>query len=466
MGSGDPEFNVRVTDDLMRVLLDCKIPSGNLDPLVTDIEMELVSLNIAEPLDRDEIEQRIRNAAEDTSRLVNEVLVEGRKPVPPQDEAIEWAQDYFSSGFTVNEKTGAVDYRQPAAKPTVEDGQLVARLIPSKEGQEGFDVFGNSIPVEQPKRMFIHAGPNIRMEEKEDGVYFYAESAGRVRWASNALAVDEVYHIPNDVGLETGHITHPGSILIDGDVLAGSRIEAGGDVEVKGTVEAADIRASGDLKVHDGITGTGNQGIRVKGGVHAKFILEADIEAGESIVVEREAVQSTLKTRGSLMMPGGRLVGGAVTALGGIYLREAGSDGHVATRLTAAKDFCLEERLSAVKTQIFQLSRNLERINKKVGPLMQRENALSQKQREAAHKLLAAAGGIEGEIERLRNKLDEIEEDSRERTKPRIYIGSRLFPETTLQIKMWNLKAKDTHDGPLRAGLMGKQVVLLPADGP
>jgi uncharacterized protein (DUF342 family) len=329
--SEHPEFNLRVTDDGMAVLLDCTIPDEGLDSLLTWIEAELTSLNVANPPTREQLEQGIRHAAEKGSSLVNEVILEGERPIPPQDGAIEWTQDFFSSGFAVDEKTGAVDYRRRVEHLTVEAGQLLACVTPPKDGEDGCDVFGRPIPAGNPKPAQLYPGSNVRVDEKEDGVYFYAVSNGRLRWVSNLLAVDEVFHIPESVGLATGDVAHPGSVLIGGDVLAGSRIEAGGDVEVNGTVESADIQAGGNLYVHGGITGLGNQSIKVKGNVNAKYILEASIDANENILVEREVVQSTLRTRGSLTMPRGRLVGGAVTALGGIVLREAGSDGLVPT---------------------------------------------------------------------------------------------------------------------------------------
>jgi uncharacterized protein (DUF342 family) len=446
----------------MAALLDCTVPNEGLDSLLTCIEVELISLHVANPPTREQLEQWMRHAAEKGSSLVNEVLLEGKRPIPPQDGTIEWTQDFFSSGFAVDEKTGAVDYRRRVEHLTVETGHLLARVTPPKDGEDGCDVFGRPIPAGNPKPERLCAGPNVRVDEKEDGLYFYATSKGRLRWASNILAVDEVFHILGSVGLATGHVSHPGSVLIGGDVLAGSSVEAGGDVEVNGTVESADIQAGGNLHVHGGITGLGSQSIKVKGSVNAKFILEASIEANENIIVEREVVQSTLRTRGSLMMPRGRLVGGAVTALGGIVLREAGSDGLVPTLLIAAEDYALEDKLFQVKSQIGKLTRNLEKIHKKVDPLTSRATALNPKLRAAVEKLLAAAHEMEGEIERLRSELAEIGKDSRDRTKPRIYIRGKLFPETTLRIKTWSLEVKEEHSGSLRAGLMGSRIVLLP----
>ena len=89
--------------------------------------------------------------------------------------------------------------------------------------------------------------------------------------------MDEVYHVPGNVDIETGHIKHPGAVLVDGDVLAGARVEADGDIEVRGTVEASYIHTGGSLTVHGGIAGMGEGTVKAAGSVYAKYILEADM---------------------------------------------------------------------------------------------------------------------------------------------------------------------------------------------
>ncbi len=458
-------LNVRITDDHMAVLMDLTAAPEDPQSLLSQIELEMRVLGVSNIPPHEELAERLRRAGKDAEGLLNVVLLEGQPPVPPEDGRIEWTQDFFSAGFAVNEQTGAVDYRQPAAQLAVESGQLLAKVIPPTEGRDGRDVYGRPAAARKPNRALIFAGPNVRVEEKDDGSYFYAQKGGRIRWASNTLAVDEVYHIPRSVGLQTGNIKHPGSVLIEGDVSAGSRVEADGNIEVNGTVEAADLRAGGNLRVHGGITGMGEQAIRVDGGVRAKYVMEADIEAGEDIVVEREILQSKIRTRGALIMRGGRLVGSQATALGGIVLEEAGSKGCVATTLIAAEDYCLDERLAEVRKQISALERTLERIHKKVKPLLPRKSLLSPGQREAMAKLLAAAAEMEKEIPQLSRRLEKIEEDSRARTKPHIYIMKMLHPETTLRIKATSLHITETISGPLRAAPSGKKLVLAPIGG-
>jgi hypothetical protein len=304
----------------------------------------------------------------------------------------------------------------------------------------------------------------VRAERKEDGIFYYSKTKGRARWASNTLSVDEIYRIPGSVGMETGNINHPGAIVVEGDVLAGSRVEAAGDIEVMGTVEASDISAGGNLTVRRGITGTGNDPIKVHGSVHAKFILEAQVEADEDIVVESEIIQSSVKTRGALTMPAGRLVGGSAMALGGIAIGQAGSGGLVPTLLIAAEDYCLNEKVSRIKIEMPKLTRNLEKIHKTVDPLMAREKALSPNQREAATELLARASEMETEIGKLRGEMEQANEESRTRAKPRIFITRKVFPETTLRIMNRSLSIAEAVNGPVQAGLKGARVVLLSTD--
>jgi len=457
------DLSLRVTDDRMKVLLDCRVPEDDLDSLVTRLEVELMSLDIADPPKRAELEQTLRHAAENGSRLKNEVLVEGTAPTPPQDGTIEWAQDFFRTGFAVDGRTGAIDYRERMDHLAVEEGQLLARTIHPEKGQNGIDVHGTPVPVRKPRPVRLKIGPNVRKEAGEDADSYYSEAKGRIRWASNTLAVDDIYRIEGNVGLETGNIKHTGTVVVDGDVLVGSRIEAEGDVEVMGTVESADIVAGGNFTVHGGITGLGEGRIKVGGSICAKFILEADMEAGEDIVVEKEVIQSILKARGALSMPAGRVIGGSVTVLGGIEIGQAGSEGHVPTVLVAAEDYSYEQEQAKRQVKIVSLNKSLEKIHKTIDPLMAREKLLSAQQREAATELLARASEMEMTIEEFRTEKEEIEEDSHKRAKPRIQIRRKVYPETTLRIKKWSLLLREEVSGPLRAGLMGKRVALLPA---
>ena len=460
LDEGRKEFHLHVANDGLVVLLDCTVSGQEIEGLLTRIKNELSSLGVANPPTHEQLEGLLRRAARRGVPLANEVLAQGETPVPPKDGILTWTLDFFGAGFGVDEKTGSVDYRQRDKNRVVEKGQLLARLAHPEEGQPGCDVFGNSIPTRSPKKDPICAGSNVRVEEKSDARCFFADIDGRIRFTGGTLAVDDVYTIHGDVCMGTGHINHPGALVVEGDVLAGFKVHAEGNIEIRGIVEPADIQAGGDLIVHGGITGAEGQSIKVWGSVEAKYILDADIEAGGDIVVKSEIIHSTLKTRGAVVMPAGRLIGGEVSALGGVVVGQAGSDAHVPTLIVAAEDHGLAEKLHTKQKEIESLVESWKKIHEKVDPLMSREETLTPKQKDIATELLENASKMEEETARLRTEMEGIKAESRERAKPLISIRNKLYSETTLRIKEVALLVDETCHGPVQARLRHGKIVL------
>ena len=246
------KFNLRVAKDNMAVLLDWDIPADNLDQLVEDISSELESLGIKDPSDKEQLKKKLRRVADGNPHLADFILIEGKPPTSPQHGRVDWAGDFFDTGFVVDTKTGKINYREKAAHESVKKGTLLGRQIPVKEGEDGQDVFGESVPAEKPVEYYPKVGENVRFNMNENA--YYADSNGRVRLVNDILYVDEVYSIQEDVDITTGNISHTGAVVVNRDVLTDAKIEAVGNVEVHGVVESAEIRTNGNLAVHGGIT--------------------------------------------------------------------------------------------------------------------------------------------------------------------------------------------------------------------
>jgi len=447
----------------MSVLLDCLVFKENLLPLLARIDEELATIGLAQRPTEEELTDRLRCAAREGSEVVDLLLVEGTEPVPPQDGTVEWSRDFFSPGFAVDEKTGAIDYRQRAAQLSVSEGDLLGRLIPPREGQDGRDVFGAVVQVPKAKPADLRAGPNVRFDENEQS--FYAAVSGRVRLDGGVLAVDDVYLIPGNVGLETGHVDHSGSVVVEGDVEAGSRIKARGDIEVKGTVEAAEIEAGGSITIRGGITGGHGQRIRAKGSVHAKFILDGDVEAGGDIIVENDIAQSILRTRGAVIIPRGRLVGGEVTARGSITIGQAGSIALVPTVLRAGFDHALEGEVASKRREIAEREKAIGALKRRIRPLAARFKTLAPKRREAVKQVLAKMSQMQRATKALNDEIEGLLEKSRARSVCRVVVNTKAFPETIFRIGNETLRLLNEATGPLQAVLEEGKVVLEPATG-
>jgi len=454
------EFALSVSHDRLAVLLDCIVPQAGLDLLLDKIEGQFTALKVAGFLDRKALEEKLAQARTNGGQLAGERLAQGVPPIPPQDAVLKWAGEFFGSGFAVDKTTGRIDYRRRAAQPAVDEGQLLAMRTPALEGTPGADVFGKRIPVTRPNRIRLRVGPNVREEEKDGIHHYYATAGGRVRWASNVLAVDTVLTIAGDVGLETGDILHHGAVVIQGDVLAGSRMEAQGNIDVHGSIEPADIHTGGDLHVDQGITGSGGHKIIVDGAVHAKYLMDAEIEAGEDIVIESEIIHCILKTRGRLHMPNGRLIGGEVVALKGIDLGEAGSTGKIPTRLVAGVDCHLVRELKSKDEELARQKGCLEKIHTALALLTSRQKTLSPQQRETLTEMYYEEANLVEAIECLQQEIQDLKTNSQDRARSRITVKERLFPETTLCLENETITITDDFRGPLHAISVNGQIHL------
>ena len=113
-------------------------------------------------------------------------------------------------------------------------------------------MFGKLIPPAAPEPAVVRAGAGVRAEPRGDLTCFYAARAGRFRWEDDTIHVDDVYVVQGNVGLATGHVNHPGTVIVHGDVQAGAQLLAGGDVEIKGAIECANVQTGGNLVVEGG----------------------------------------------------------------------------------------------------------------------------------------------------------------------------------------------------------------------
>jgi uncharacterized protein (DUF342 family) len=430
------DFKLVVSPDRMAVLLDCDTSSVDLKELVEAIRERMLRMGIAKPPDSARLLLLLTAAVEKDPTIEGLALAEGLEPVQPVDGRIEWARDFFNPGFVVDERTGKIDYRQRAAMTSVMEGDLLARLIPPLEGKAGSDVFGKPIPTAKPRHPAIRAGKNVR-HDKEESVY-YAAASGRIRWVDGVLTVDNIYQIRGNVGPATGHITHPGAVVVTGDVQEGYNITSLGDIEVLGVVQAAQLQTSGNLMVRGGIIGAEGQRIAVSGDIHAKFIVDARVLAGGDVYVEREIIQSHVMSRGSIKIPSGRVVGGEILALQGVVAGQVGSMASIFTTVVAGEGDSPEETEQTDRMEIELLKHKLAREFARRRP-----------------------GIVETVRQHLKDKAEEIEGEPPAPPERRIKVSNKIFPGANFRFERISLTAKDEYRKPLELIYRDNEVLFV-----
>lgn len=154
---------------------------------------------------------------------------------------------------TVWNEAEKVDYREKNAFANVEEGELIAEVIPAVAGRTGKDLFGKPVLPKPIKDVTIRLGKNVIQANK----HLIAMKGGRpqLEWRGMFLKADVMEELVHwkDVDLESGHIYFHGDIRIHGNIQESMKVESGGKVYVKGMMSKAVIEAGQSVTMENNV---------------------------------------------------------------------------------------------------------------------------------------------------------------------------------------------------------------------
>ncbi|MDR2181327.1 MAG: FapA family protein, partial [Treponema sp.] len=220
---------------------------------------------------------------------------------------------------------GRIDFKDLNIIKNVVENQPLAKKIPPEAGIVGRTVTGKVIPAKNGKDISLPLGKNVHTGDDEATII--ADINGQVVLAGGKINVEPVYTVQGDVNLKTGNIIFLGTVIINGNVEDGFSVKAAGNIEVDGTVEKAELDAEGDIIVHQGITGKSTGMIRSGRSIWARFIENAQVEAGNMVVVSDGIINSQVDAFKRIICQGKRasIVGGRLRATEEINAKSLGS---------------------------------------------------------------------------------------------------------------------------------------------
>ncbi|MCA9754476.1 MAG: DUF342 domain-containing protein [Candidatus Eisenbacteria bacterium] len=397
----EPKFELRVTDDSMRVLLTCDRSLLEGRDLYGRVLAGLQALKVKVIRDRMDLLARAELVlSEGDGGFVDEPVAEGTPAIPSEDARVEWSKDYFNTQYVVDPDTGQIDFTRRVGDPSVEDGELVAVFHDAKPGVPGSDVFGNVTQVAPPKTELPTAGDHVEFDEEAHGLR--ATRPGRISREENRIHVDNVYEILTDVGGETGSISHKGTVIVHGEIDDSYVLEATEDVEVRGTIHECRITCGGNLAAMGGITSNYKGTIRVEGTCQTRYAIQTNLDCNGQITVEKELYQTATHTFEGVTCPRGRIVGGKTIASKGIEVGEAGSKSGTPTHLVIEAD-------PATRAKIAECRASIDSAQKKL-------NGLYDRFRQLKSQLDSFGAAGEAALAKTQEDIDAVEEQMLEST--------------------------------------------------
>ena len=320
------------------------------------------------------------------------LLAEGREPTEGRPASFELAEDLLVG--SCSETEDRTDFHRSQIV-TVEAGAMVGTLTPAVLPVSGVSVQGKPV-AGPPLGRSVQPGPNVELAE--DGCSVRATRAGKIHITRDQVSVVPVVEIPGDVDFSSGNLDSTSDVLVKGTVRDSFTVKSQRSITIKGAIEGAVVEAGTDLQVNGGIA-SHNHGKVVAGGeIFAKFCSETALEAGSDITITRESMNSTLHTKGKLLIPSGKLIGGKAYARDGAEIGQLGNEANIKTDIALGVDPRALLEVAGTDEAIKKKQEAVAKIRQSVQPLMAQLKRLTPAQREKATELLYQADEMELEI--------------------------------------------------------------------
>ena len=304
---------MKLPDDEMQAFISVSPPGeGGCDisyeTYVTTLKISRIVHGIKEDFLREFADQPI---------YMEEVEVAvGSKPVDGKSAHIKYEFETDQSKARLREGTdGKIDFKELNIIQNVTENQLLAKKVPPQMGIQGETVTGRMLPAKNGMDISLPLGENVHASD--DGASILASKNGRVVVVNGKVNVEEVLVVENGVSLETGNIIFMGTVIVKGDIEDGFSVKATGNIEVYGSIARAELDAEGDIIIQQGVNGKGGGHIRAGKSLWARFIENANIQAGNMVFASDGIINSNIDALHRIICQGKRasIVGGRLRAM-------------------------------------------------------------------------------------------------------------------------------------------------------
>ncbi len=388
-------------------------------------------MQVTATLQKEALRLAIDKSLQRNAPVENVILCWGTLPKNGEDGRFEPTVVSPPDALGLQTTDGRIDYRARGMVHSVQPEDLLGRLIPSRPGVPGVDVFGLPMPAKQGRPFNLTPGENVRVSA--DGKEFFAKAAGMVFYQGNTIKITETFETKGDVNLEVGNIKlERGSVNIPGSVLAGFRVEAPGNVVVKEVIENAVVIAGGDVQVGCGIVMEQGGLVEAGGGISALYAQNAVLRAQGDVNISHEinscsvfAGRSVIATRGR-----GKIIGGLLRCGEGVLAKEIGSPVGVETIIHLGVDRKTEVNLARKN----ELNETLQKIYASLGTgdIKETLEKAPPEKRQIVAEVLKARIRCEQELRDIENQILQEREDLRSDVNIRVKALNIIHPDVVI----------------------------------
>lgn len=397
----------------------------------------LKELGVTRGIDAYQIQAVIERAAESRQAIEREIIAAGREPLAGEDAYVEFPPLQRREAQEGDPKS-PVELSQRRII-NVKADQLVAIYHPLTDGVAGVNLRGEYLSAEPG----MDATPAPERNLRREGDQVYSEIDGRLVIEKRQLYVDDQVTIDDDLTVLYGDIDFVGNIIVWGNIESGVTIRCQKNISVGGSIYGSSIHCDGDLKVANGIVGSEDTSIVVKGSLEATFVENADIRVWGDCRIRDSLVSSTVLCSGKLEMTGcGHLVSGQVSAKDGVLAMLVGIPVGTKAKINVGTDIPALQRIAELDKELEAAQERAEKIieiERQTGPNTAGYKNLSPQKRAEIDRLLELLAEVQKAILGMQNERAFLAQRPKRNYEAVVNVRKKTHEDTVIEFPLGRL---------------------------
>ncbi len=438
----DGQLDLQVSPDRMQAYLTIDPPLGNGQTIsVDDVNQVLHKMKVTCGILTQEIEKAVQSG-----KCTRTLIALTHKPQNGEDAILNLHFKSFKDNKPQILEDGTVDYKQLNTVCNIKKGSVLVTKIPATSGEDGVNVLGQIIKARPGKDKPIPQGKNTMVDD--EGLHLIATANGQVginEWGK--VEVNPILEV-RDVDYHTGNIDFIGTVIVKGRVYDGFEVKAAENIEVFGIVGSAYLQAGKDVVLHHGLAGKDKGFIKAGQNIHAKFIENGILDAGENIKINEAVMHSRIMAEGQVEVEGrkGLIVGGLIQAGKLIIGKTIGSEFATRTVLEVGIRPKLRDEIAELEKEKALCVNNLDKTNKGISLLkgiLEKGGKLPSDKEDILRKLLITYQQLLNKQKELENIMTGLKKEIVESKNGRVIVKEVVFPGVIITIGNTSLPVRD-----------------------
>lgn len=381
------------------------------------------------------IDENIELLAEKGSEAGEVLIAKGVQLEKGCDGSYEMKWRKYEPPTPYERTDGTMDFATVDFVDMVKTGQPVAVYTPAVKGVDGRTVTGLIIEEKSGKDLPKLTGKFLAV--RPDGVTYVAKKDGYIIFDESKYRIDiqDVLVINGNINRLYGNVFYDGTVRVNGNVGEGAIISAKGDVIVTGYVQSSYISAGNKVVAIGGINANDSGYICAQGGVYAEYIENSNIFAGEE--VQANYILNSNVTAGTeITVKGskGVVCGGTLSAGYRVNVQTVGNRSFVKTVVVVGKNASMSERITAAKSFMAEIKRDINTLRKGEEYLRHTVPADQLPANDMYIKLGIAVQMKEQSLKRVNDDIAEVESWIQSSDRASVNVFGTAYPNTEINI--------------------------------